>query len=176
MSIWLNIYRVWYCCVFILILQKTAKSGKNGEVWRSSRGSRHSWRGSHYALKRPQTRRSSAYSEAQTRESHHSWCGSRPPIPETNQIWKQRLNEGKKGRPEWLYYGFLATEKGSLIILRSFEKKRQVLRVWIWLLAWRRSREAEKDESFFTDLLCSSGFVMNNLFINHFVCSLTMSE
>ena len=122
-SISLNIYRMWYCCVFILILQKTAKSGKNGEVLRSSRGSRHSWRGSHHALKRPQTRRSSAYSEAQTSESHHSWCGSRQPIPETNQKWKQRLNEGKVGQNGYIA-GFLATEETLLIIPHLGKKER----------------------------------------------------
>jgi hypothetical protein len=165
---------MWYCCVFILILQKTAKSGKNGEVWRSSRGSRHSWRGLHHALKRPQTRRSSAYSEAQTRESHHSWCGSRRPIPETNQIRKQRLNEGKVGQNGYIM-DFLLQRK-DLGLFCVFEKKRQKLRVWTWRLAWRRSREAKKTKVFFTDLLCSSGFVMNNLFINCFICFLIMSE
>jgi len=165
---------MWYCCVFILILQKTAKSGKNGEVWRSSRRSRHSWRGSHYALKRPQTRRSSAYSEAQTRESHHSWCGSRPPIPETNQIWKQRLNEGKVGQNGYIMDFLL--ERKHLWLLCVFGEKE----TGAWGLDLTASLETKsrsgKDESFFTDLLCSSGFVMNNLFINCFICFLIMSE
>ena len=105
----LNICRMWYCCVFILILQKTAKSGKNGEVWKTSRGPRHSRRGSHHALTRPQTRRSSAHWEAQTRGSHHIWCGSRQPIPKTNQRWKQGPIKEKSVK-EGYKTGFLAKD------------------------------------------------------------------
>ena len=50
----------------------------------------------------------------------------------------------RKGRPEWLYYGFLATEKRIADYSTFWGRKRQEFRVWTWRLAWRRSREAEK--------------------------------